>query len=217
MPSLRARGDARYACFVHPAVRGALAAGLVLAGAPARAEETAAVEVRVAMPGPDRALVEVRLAPGHPFAEAEAYSRLTADPGGGWRAEEPAPRRSGDGAALFQSEIRVSQDGWVRVGVPLPTEAPSVDADFSFRAVVRPPAGYRVVDPFPSRVEEGEDGAVHLELPAPPSLLRFRVVPEGTRGFSAAAAADLVVALVLGALAAFGLARLRRPVGDSAS
>ncbi len=165
----------------------------------------------IRLPDPVRAQVEVRFPPGHPFREAEELRRLVAGGERGFRVE------STGGAAGWEGEASVADDGWVRIGVPLPTASPPRGTDLSFRALIHPPPGYRITDPFPSRVEAQSDGSVRLDLPAPPSLLRFRLAPEGERGLTAADLADLAVGLILGALAVFGLSRLRRPSPEASS
>ena len=77
------------------------------------------------------------------------------------------------------------------------------------RPEISPPPGYRIVDTFPSTTAAGgESGTVTVSLPAPPSLLRFRVVPEGAIAIGLAAFVDGAVALLFIGLAVFGARRL---------
>lgn len=180
----------------------------VAAAAPVAAQDPA-VAVTVRLPDPDRALVEVRFAPGHPFRDAVELRRLVAGGERGFRVQTTG------GAAGWEGEVPVAADGWARIGVPLPTTPPPPGTDLSFRALIQPPPGYRITDPFPSRVEAQPDGSLRLALPAPPSLLRFRLAPEGSRAITTADLVDLLIGLLLGALAAFGLSRLQRPVTET--
>ena len=192
----------------------AVAAVCVVAAAasprPAAAQD-AAVSATVRLPDPETARVEVRFAPGHPFREARELRRLVAGGEGGFTVESTGP------ATGWSGEVPVAPDGWVRIGIPLPAAAPPPGTDLSFRALIHPPPGFRITDPFPSRVEAQSDGSLRLDLPAPPSLIRFRLAPEGAGGITAAQLADLLIGLLLGALAVFGLSRLRRPSPEASS
>ena len=173
------------------------AAGLALLlarpGAAARA-----VEVSVEMSAPDRGTVRIRVVP--PLASSAGFHRLIRDGQTGWRRAPVRFERDPDGGLRFESEVLAAADGWLRVAIPLPDAPPPAGADLSFAAEIHPPPGYRVVDSFPTR----------LELPAPPSLLRFRVIPEAAAGVGLAALVDGGVALLLLGLAVFGAARLLR-------
>ena len=202
------RGRARRAGSAAVAAVSAIAA---IASPLSAAGQEPAVSVTVRLPDPVRAHVEVRFPPGHPFREAEELRRLVAGGERGFRVE------STGGTAGWEGEASVADDGWVRIGIPLPAAPPPPGTDLSFRALIHPPPGFRITDPFPSRVEAQSDGSLRLDLPAPPSLLRFRLVPEGAGGITAAQLADLLIALLLGALAAFGLSRLWRPPAEAPS
>ncbi len=183
--------------------------------APSPGQSQAAVEMTVRMPDPGRALVEGRFAPGAPFDDAAAFRRLRPDAGSHWAADAPVLRPLEDGGLGFRELAVADADGWVRIGVPLPASPGPPGADLSFRALIHPPPGYRLVDPFPSRIEELEGGTLRLELPAPPSLVRFRVVATDSRRLTAAQFADLAVGLALAALAGFGFVRLRRQAPEA--
>ena len=106
---------------------------------------------------------------------------------------------------------RRGPSGWFRIPLPFPDAAPAPATDLSFAAEITPPAGYRIVDAFPAGTVAGNGGALTVALPAPPSLLRFRVIPRGDREMGVSRFVDLAVGFFLLALAAVVTARLLRP------
>lgn len=171
-----------------------------------------AVETAVALHTPERAMVRTRIPAGSRLAEASAFHGLTGDPARGWsrtpRSFEPGP----DGGLVFLSEVAAGSDGWFRVSLPIPDSRPPPGTDLSFTAEISPPPGYRIADAFPvGTATDDETRAIRLALPAPPSLLRFRVLPADDRRIGLAALVDGAVALLLVALAGFGVRRLLRP------
>ncbi len=110
-------------------------------------------------------------------------------------------------AGALETAVAPGADGWIRVPVPLSENVG--DDDLSFAAVIRPPAGYRIEDPFPTRVET-EGAEARLNLPAPPSLLRFRLVPEDAPKLGLPAVVDAASLILLLGLAVLGAIRLRR-------
>ena len=75
------------------------------------------------------------------------------------------------------------------------------------------------MDAFPALTANGaESGTLEAHLPAPPSLLRFRLVPEQGSAIGLATFVDGALALVLIGLGVFGARRLlapSRPAGTS--
>jgi len=114
----------------------------------------------------------------------------------GWRLE----------AIPFETTVTAEADGWFRVSVPIPAD--SAD-DLDFAAVIHPPPGYRVRDPFPTRVE-AEGAGVRMSLPAPPSFLRFRLAPADAWLPGPVALVEIAVLGLFLGLALFGAFRLTR-------
>lgn len=172
----------------------------------------APVEMTVVFSSAAEAGVRIRIPPGHPFAESAAFHALAPAPGAGWR-RTPAPfRRGPDGAPVFEDRVQPDDAGWVRIAVPLPDTAPAPGTDPAFAVRLTPPPGYRIADAFPALAPRGSDGrVVGAEMPAPPSLLRFRLVPAEGMAIGVAAVVDGAVALLLLGLAAFGARRLLAP------
>lgn len=170
------------------------------------------------MSAPDRAdaVTVVRLPDAGPPPE---FHRL-AQGEGGFRAEPlPLPAADADGARRFRTASLPprGRGGFVRIPVPLPTAAPQEPAALRFTAEVTPPPGFRLAEVFPAPRGDSPDGVTRIATPAPPSLVRFRVVPEGASALGAAALVDgaaLLILLGLGGLGAFRL--FRRPSGEAA-
>lgn len=188
----------------------ALGAALVPATvetAAAREDEPAAMRMTVRMDDPARitATTRVRLPASEP---RPAFHRLAfgAD---GFRAEPLRPTVETGGELRFETGPLAAADGRVRLPVPLPVSGPAL----SFAAELTPPPGYRIVDLFP-RASETAGEVARLRVPAPPSLIRFRLVRAGASGFGLAALVDgvaLSILLALGGLGAFRLFRSRPP------
>ena len=168
---------------------------------------------------PAQAAVRTRIPPNHPFADSPAFHVLARFPETDWRRAPARFERDPAGALLFRDRVQVDEAGWVHVPVPLPDEAPEPGAAPAFAASITPPPGYRIADAFPAFTEGGAEGAtLEAHLPAPPSLLRFRLVPEEGSAIGLATFVDGVLALVLIGLAVFGARRLlapSRPAGTS--
>ena len=121
-----------------------------------------------------------------------------------------------NGGLVFESRVEAGVDGWLRIPIPIADTPPPAGADLSFAAEITPPPGYRIVDAFPSGTSsETPGGALRVLTPAPPSFLRFRVVPEDAIGIGVAGFVDGVMALLFIGLAVFGARRLLRPPGTS--
>lgn len=170
-------------------------------------DEPAAMRMTVRMDDPARitATTRVRLPASGP---RPAFRRLAlgAD---GFRAETLLPAGETGGELRFETGPFPADDGWVRLPVPLPVSGPAL----SFAAELTPPPGYRMVDLFP-RASETAGEVARLRVPAPPSLIRFRLVRAGASGFGLAALVDgvaLSILLALGGLGAFRLFRSRPP------
>lgn len=188
------------------------AAGLTLLLAPpvpAAAGEPA-VETTVELLSPERATVRTRIPPGSRFAGESGFHGLTVDPEQGWSRRAMRSEPGPGGGLVFTSEVEAGADGWLRIPIPIPDVRPPPGADLSFEAAITPPTGFRIADAFPAGTAS-ERGPVLLALPAPPSLLRFRVVPHDAGGLGLAAAVDGAVALLLIGLAGFGVRRLLHP------
>ena len=72
------------------------------------------------------------------------------------------------------------------------------------------------MDAFPALTANGaESGTLEAHLPAPPSLLRFRLVPEQGSAIGLATIVDGALALLLIGLGAFGARRLFGPPGSA--
>ena len=172
----------------------------------------------VAFEGPAQAAVRTRVPPNHPFAGSAAFHVLAPSPETDWR-RTPAPfERDPAGALLFRGRVQADAAGWFHVAVPLPDEAPEPGADSAFAASITPPPGYRVADAFPAlRARGGGGGTLETRLPAPPSLLRFRLVPEEGSAIGLATIVDGALALLLIGLGAFGARRLFGPPGSAGS
>ncbi len=143
-----------------------------------------AVETTVTLTAPDAG--RARTVFRSPAPEHRALSR-----GETWELETVRP----DAAGAVETEVAPGPDGWFRVPVPLPESG-----DLDFAGSIHAPAGYRVEDPFPTR----------LDLPAPPSFLRFRVVPDDAPALTLARAVDFATLAALLALAGFGAFRATR-------
>ena len=192
--------------------------GVLVVPAPVEAggvpeDEAAAIRMTVRMDDPARvtAIIRVRLPASEP---RPAFHRLalSAD---GFRAEPLRPAGETAEELRFETVPLPAADGWVRLPVPLPVRLPVSGAALSFAAELTPPPGYRIVDLFP-RPRETAAGVTRLSVPAPPSLLRFRLVPADAPGFGLAALVDglaLTILLGLGGLGAFRLFRSGPPDG----
>lgn len=195
------------------AVLGAAFALLAAAAGGQEAEPAAGFAMTVRMNAPDRtdAVTLVRLPEGGPSPE---FHRL-ASAEGGFRAEPlPLPEAETDGARRFRTESLPPRGGFLRIPVPLPTAAPEEPAALRFTAEITPPPGFRLAEVFPAPRGDSPDGVTRIATPAPPSLVRFRVVPEDTSAIGVAALVDgaaLLILLGLGGLGAFRL--FRRPSG----
>ena len=166
----------------------------------------------VAFESPARATVRTRIPPNHPFAGAAAFHVLAPSPDTDWRRAPVRFERDPAGALLFRESARADAAGWVHVSVPLPDEAPEPGAEPAFAARITPPPGYRIVDAFPALTADSRaGGSLEAHLPAPPSLLRFRLMPEEGFAIGLVAIVDGVLALLLIGLGAFGARRLLAP------
>lgn len=184
---------------------------LLLAPAVPAAADSPAVETTVRMSGPERALVETRIRSAA-ISRSPAFHGLSRSGAAGWRRAEMAFERDAAGTVVFRGEAAADPDGWLRIPIPLPDSSPPPGTDLSFRATITPPIGYRIADPFPARAgPENSGGEIAMALPAPPSLLRFRVIPDGASGFGLPVIVDGIVVLLLLGLAAFGALRFFRP------
>ena len=161
---------------------------------------------------PAHAAVRMRVPPNHPFAGSVAFHVLAPSPETDWRRTPARFERDPAGALLFRDSVAADEAGWVHVPVPLPDQAPEPGADSAFAASITPPPGYRIADAFPALTADGGGGGtLEARLPAPPSLLRFRLVPEEGSAIGLAAFVDGALALLLIGLGAFGARRLLAP------
>ena len=188
------------------------------AAAPAGGQEAApaagfAMTVRMSAPERADAVTLVRLPPGAPPPE---FRQLAAAESG-FRAEPlPLPEADADGVRRFRTESLPPRGGFVRIPVPLPKAAPEEPDALRFTAEITPPPGFRLAEVFPAPRGDSPDGVTRIATPAPPSLVRFRVVPEDASALGAAALVDgaaLLLLLGLGGLGAFRL--FRRPSGEA--
>ena len=185
---------------------------LCLLVAPGLAAAQPAVETAVELPDPGRATVRTRIPADSGLAGTSGFHGLTGDPERGWRRTAMVPESDPGGGLVFAGEVAAGPDGWLRVPIPIPDALPPPGTDLSFAAEIAPSPGYRIVDIFPAGTVGGADGgAVRLALPAPPSLIRFRVEPEDARTIGLAGLVDGAVALLLIGLGVFGIRRLLRP------
>lgn len=189
---------------------------ILLLPAVAASAQIEAAEITVEFVSPDRARVHTRISTGHPLAGSVGFHALTPSAGAGWQ-RIPAPfERDAAGALVFEDTAWADEAGWVQISVPLPDTAPEPGADSAFSTRITPPPGYRIADAFPAvTADAAESRTVSAHLPAPPSLLRFRVVPEDRNAIGLAAIVDGALALVLIGLAVFGARRLLSPAGTS--
>ena len=161
---------------------------------------------------PTQAAVRTRIPPDHPFARSPAFHVLAPSLETDWRRAPAGFERDPAGALLFRDRIQVDEAGWVHVPVPLPDEAPEPGAGPAFRAVITPPPGYRIADAFPALTAGGAGGgSLEARLPAPPSLLRFRLVPGERFAIGLVTVVDGALALLLLGLGVFGARRLLAP------
>ena len=188
-------------------------AGITLAlllAAPVAAGAQTAVETTVTLADPERAAVRTRIPSGSAFAGESGFHGLAGGPEQGWRRETMRFRGDPRNGLAFESLIEAGSDGWLRVAIPIPDDPPPAGADLSFQAEITPPPGHRIVDLFPAGAAPEGGGTVRLSLPAPPAMIRFRVVPAGAVDIGLALVVDGVVAVVLIGLAVVGTRRLRR-------
>ena len=166
------------------------------------------------MEAPDRieAVTRVRLGEGGTAGgTTPGFHRLAADGDAGFRrvAVRPEPDEE-DGVLRFTGgplRALTGEGAWILVPLPLPDRRPG-DGALDFVAEIGPPPGFRLADLFPSRVETLEGGGVRIALPAPPALLRFRLIPEDSAALTLPALVDAATVLLLVALAGFGAVRL---------
>lgn len=165
--------------------------------------EDAAMRMTVRMGGEGRftATTRVRVPPG----DARPGFRRLARSADGFRAEPLLPTEETAEELRFETVAFPADDGWVRLPTPLPVSGPAL----SFAAELTPPPGQRFADLFPAP-RETSGGVTRVSVPAPPSLIRFRLVPADARGWGLATlvdAAALSLLLGLGGLGAFRLFR----------
>ena len=166
----------------------------------------------VVFESPRRAVVRTRIPPDHPLADAASFHVLAPSPETDWRRLRAPFERDPAGALVFGASAPADESGRVQIGVPLPDTAPAPGADSSFSVSITPPAGYRIADAFPAlTVDGGGGGTFEAHLPAPPSLLRFRLAPEEGFAISLATFVDGALALLLIGLGIFGARRLLAP------
>ena len=176
------------------------------------AAQPEAAEMTVAFESPARAAVRTRIPPSHPFAGSTAFHVLAPSPETDWRRTPVRFERDPAGALLFRDSVEPDETGWVHVPVPLPGQAPEPGADAAFAASITPPPGYRIADAFPALRGDGDGGGtLETHLPAPPSFLRFRLVPGEGTVIGLATFVDGAVALLLMGLGVFGARRLLAP------
>ncbi|MDE2710800.1 MAG: hypothetical protein OXI65_03435 [Acidobacteriota bacterium] len=187
--------------------------GLVLFLPPgAAAVQPGTAEMTVDFESPARAAVRLRIPPNHPFAGAAGFHVLGRSPDAGWRRTPVSFERASDGAFLFRDHVEADEGGWVHVPVPLPDETPEPGAEPAFTARITAPSGYRIAEAFPAlSASAAAGGTLEAHLPAPPSLLRFRLVSEGELAISLTTVVDGLLALLLIGLGAFGARRLLAP------
>ena len=169
------------------------------------------------MPAADRALVRTAIRPGHPWTASPGFHRLSPTADERFRREPVRLAPAASGGLILEAEVRRSPDGFFRIPLPLPDDPGDSSAggaaDLEFRARIEPPSGHRIADAFPSRAETDADGALRIELPAPPSLLRFRVVSSDASAVGLPQLVDGAVLVLLLGLAALGGRRLFAPRG----
>lgn len=173
----------------------------------------------VAFESPAHAAVRTRIPTSHPLAQSASFHTLAPFPETGWQRRPASFERDSGGALVFGNSVRADANGRVRIGVPLPDTVPEAGADSAFSVRITPPPGYRIADAFPALTAGGAaGGTLEAHLPAPPSLLRFRLVPEGEFAISLTTFVDGALALLLIGLGVFGARRLlapSRPAGAS--
>ena len=192
--------------------RAACGLGLILVLAAAAAAQTEPAELTVVFESPGRAAVRTRIPPDHPFAGSTAFHVLAPSAESDWQRLPASFERDPAGALVFGESVPVDESGRVQIAVPLPDTGPAPGADSSFSVSITPPAGYRIADAFPAlRADSGGGGTLETRLPAPPSLLRFRLVPEEELAIGLATFVDGALALLLIGLGIFGARRLLAP------
>ena len=170
------------------------------------------METVVDFESPGHAAVLTRIPPNHPFAGSAAFHVLAASPDTEWERRPARFERDPAGALLFRDSVPAADAGRVWIAVPLPDTAPRPGADPAFSLRITPPPGYRIADAFPAvAAGGGEDRTFEAHLPAPPSLLRFRLVPEDASAIGLATLVDGALAVLLIGLGVFGARRLLAP------
>ena len=168
---------------------------------------------------PAHAVVRTRISPNHPLAQSASFRALAPSPETGWQRRPASFERDPGGALVFADSVQADAAGRVQIGVPLPDTAPETGADSAFSVRITPPPGYRIADAFPALTAAGAaGGTLEAHLPAPPSVLRFRLVPEEGFAIGLATFVDGALALLLIGLGVFGARRLLappRPAGPS--
>jgi len=206
---------------VTPPPRALALLGLVLfLSAGAAFAQTEAAEIAVAFEDPGRAAVRTRIPANHPLAGAASFHVLAPSRDRDWQRSPASFERDPSGALIFGENVQAEVGEWVQIAVPLPDTAPEPGADSAFSVRITPPPGYRIADAFPAVTAGGGEGrTLEAHLPAPPSLLRFRLVSEEGSTIGLVAVVDGALALLLIGLAAFGARRLfarPSPAGTSA-
>lgn len=193
-----------FAAFFFVAVAAVLAVPALPEAAGTQPEDEAAamrMTVRMGDEGRFTATTRVRV----PAGEARPAFRRLARSADGFRAEPLLPTEETEEELRFETVAFAADDGWVRLPTPLPVSGPAL----SFAAELTPPPGQRFADLFPA--PRGTSGGVtRVFVPAPPSLIRFRLVPADASGWGLATlvdAAALSLLLGLGGVGAFRLFR----------
>ena len=186
--------------------------GLILLLPAAGSAQTAAMETAVDFESPGHAAVLTRIPPNHPFAGSAAFHVLAASPDTEWERRSARFERDPAGALEFRNSVQIAEAGQVWIAVPLPDTALQPGADSAFSLRITPPPGYRIADAFPAvAAAGGGDRTFETHLPAPPSLLRFRLVPEDASAIGLTTLVDGALAVLLIGLGAFGARRLLAP------
>ena len=198
---------------MNQAPRALASLGLVLflpaAGA---AAQPGTAEMTVDFESPAHAVVRTRIPTSHPLAQSASFHALAPSPDTGWQRTPASFERDPAGELVFGESVQAGETGRFQIGVPLPDTAPEAGADSAFSVRITPPPGYRIADAFPALTAGGaEGGTLEAHLPAPPSLLRFRLVPEGEFAMSLTTFVDGALALLLIGLGVFGARRLLAP------
>lgn len=131
---------------------------------------------------------------------------------------DPPPGEPGQNLVVeltYRVERAVVADGaaiQARIPVLAGPSAPEPGGEGGFEARVRIPTEWRIAEGFPSGLRPDADGVLTVDLQVTPAFVGFRARSDGAWRPGVPLMVDLIMVVILGVFATFGLRHLRRVV-----